>query len=111
MKIGESELPPTVENSLLGMAVGQSRKVRVSPDEGYGPRRKDLLQTIASREFIDKVKPKPGMILSLKVDQDGEQTAVPATVMEVGEDSVVVDYNHPLAGHHLTYQLTILDIA
>lgn len=108
--IGASEMPPTVENALVGMKVGQTRKVRVSPDEGYGPRQKDLLQTISNTEFISKLKPKPGMILSLKIQREGTEHQVPATVIEVHENSVVVDYNHPLAGHHLTYNITILDI-
>jgi FKBP-type peptidyl-prolyl cis-trans isomerase 2 len=108
--LGASELPPTVENALIGLEKGQTRKVRVTPDEGYGPRQKDLLQTIDNREFINKIKPKPGMLLSLKVNRDGEDHQVPATVIEVQENSVLVDYNHPLAGHHLTYEITILDI-
>lgn len=108
--IGASEVPPTLEAALIGMAVGDTRKVRVPPDEGYGPRQKDLLQTIDSKEFIDKIQPKSGMILSLKVDKDGEELQVPATVIEIKEGKVVVDYNHPLAGHHLTYDIKILDI-
>lgn len=108
--IGASEMPPSVESALVGMAIGQTRKVRVSPDEGYGPRQKDLLQTIGNTEFINKIQPKPGMILSLKVKRDGEDHQVPATVMEVHENSVLVDYNHPLAGHHLTYDITVLGI-
>ena len=109
-QLGNSDLPPTVENALLGMKVGQTRVVRVPPDEGYGPRQKDLLQTISSSAFLEKIKPQPGMIVSLKVERDGTEHQVPATVIEVHEDSAVVDYNHPLAGHHLTYHITVLDI-
>jgi FKBP-type peptidyl-prolyl cis-trans isomerase 2 len=108
--IGASELPPTVENGLIGLEVGQTRKIRVTPDEGYGPRQKDLTQTIDNKEFLNKIQPKPGMLLSLKVNRDGEDHTVPATVIEVHENSVLVDYNHPLAGHHLTYEITILNI-
>lgn len=108
--IGNSELPPTVENALVGMEVGQSRQIRVSPDEGFGPRMKDLLQTITNKEFIERINPKPGMLVSLKIEREGQEHQVPATVMEVNEDSVTVDYNHPLAGHHLTYEVSILNI-
>ncbi|WP_136810694.1 FKBP-type peptidyl-prolyl cis-trans isomerase [Desulfosediminicola flagellatus] len=108
--IGESELPPTVENALIGLKPGQQQNVKVSPDEGYGPRQKDLLQTIGNKEFIEKIKPKPGMILSLKVNREGQDHQVPATVIEVKDNSVVVDYNHPLAGHNLTYEITVVDI-
>ncbi len=51
------------------------------------------------------------MLLSQKIERDGVEQKVPLTVMEVKDDLVVVDYNHPLAGHHLTYDLTIIDIS
>lgn len=108
--IGESDLPPTVENGLIGLKEGESRKIVVDPDEGYGPRQKDLLQTINNKDFIKRVKPKPGMIIHLNTTREGEDVKVPATVMEVSDESVVIDYNHPLAGHNLTYNVTISSI-
>jgi FKBP-type peptidyl-prolyl cis-trans isomerase 2 len=108
--LGHSEIPPTLENTLVGMKVGETRKVRLSPEEGFGPRHKDLLQTIDNKEFLQKIQPKPGMILSLAVNKDGEEYKVPATVIEVKNNETVVDYNHPLAGHHLNYEVTILAI-
>lgn len=111
IRIGDSDLPPTVENALIGLKKGDSKKVVVDPDEGYGPRQKDLLQTIANKEFIEKINPKPGMIISLKTEREGEEVQVPATVMEINGDEVTIDYNHPLAGHNLTYQITILDVS
>lgn len=108
--IGASDLPPTVENGLIGAEVGKTVKVRVTPDEGYGPRQKNLLQTITNPEFIKKINPRPGMIISLKVDKEGQEHQVPATIIEVNDNSVVVDYNHPLAGHHLSYEITVLAV-
>ncbi len=108
--IGKSELPPTVENSIIGMQEGQSRIVTVDPDEGYGARQRDLLQTITNKDFIKRLDPKPGMIVSLKTMRDDKEVQVPATILEVAADKVVIDYNHPLAGHNLTYNITITDI-
>ena len=108
--LGQSELPPTLENALIGMAVGETRKIRVPPEEGYGPRQKDLLQELDNEDLIKNLQPKPGMIIGLLVKKDGADLKVPATVIEVHENSVLVDYNHPLAGHHLTYEVTILAI-
>ncbi len=110
IKIGNSDIPPTLETSLIGMSEGQSKTVRVSPEEGYGPRQKILVHTVNIKHFGGKISPKPGMILSLKVEKDGKEHEVPATVIEVNNDSVVVDYNHPLAGHHLTYHVKILNV-
>lgn len=109
-KIGSSDLPPTVEQELLKMTVGENRKIRVPPEEGFGPRQKDLLQIIDNQAMIDNLQPKPGMVLSLRVDKDGTEQKVPATVISVEGSQVTVDYNHPLAGHHLTYELKLLGV-
>lgn len=111
VKIGNSDIPPTLEQGIMEMKVGQTRKIRVSADEGFGPRQKDLVQTIESEEMIKSVNPKPGMILSLKVDKDGVEEKIPATVIEVDGSKITVDYNHPLAGHHLNYDLTLAAIS
>ncbi len=110
-QIGNLELPPSLEEAILGMKIGDSTTVRVPPEEGFGIRQKKLLQTITSEEMIKKIKPTPGMILSLKVDKEGAEHQVPATVISVTGDEMLVDYNHPLAGHHLSYTVTIIDIA
>ena len=109
-QIGSSDLPPTVEQELLKMTVGELRKIRVPPEEGFGQRQKDLLQTIDNQKMVDTIQPKPGMVLSLKIDKDGVEEKVPATVISVEGSQVTVDYNHPLAGHHLTYELKLLAI-
>ena len=61
--------------------------------------------------MIQKIKPKPGMILTLNIDKDGTEQKIPATVMEISGSKITVDYNHPLSGHHLTYDLTLADIS
>ena len=110
LKMGNHELPPTLENALIGLKAGQGRTVRVTPEEGYGARQKLLVQTISRKSLSDTIIPKPGMILSLKVSKNGEEHQVPATVMKVENDTIEIDYNHPLAGHHLTYDITILNV-
>ncbi|MBE0584958.1 MAG: peptidylprolyl isomerase [Desulfofustis sp.] len=110
IRIGDSELPPTVEFTLIGMKPGETRTVRVAPDEGYGPRMKNLLHEVPANTFRDRFEPKPGMLISQKVERAGEQHLVPATIIEVDENKVVIDYNHPLAGHHLTYELNVVTI-
>ncbi|MFW2368055.1 MAG: FKBP-type peptidyl-prolyl cis-trans isomerase [Desulforhopalus sp.] len=109
-QIGSSDLPPTLEQEIQKMAIGERRKVRVPPEEGFGPRQKELVQTIDNPGIVEKLQPKPGMILSLKVDKDGVEQNVPATVIEVEGTRVTVDYNHPCAGHHLTYEVVLVDI-
>ena len=71
---------------------------------------KELLHTLNRQSLSDKIKPEPGMILSQTMTKDGEEHTIPATILEVNDDTVLVDYNHPLAGHHLTYDLTVIAI-
>lgn len=108
--LGNSDLPPTLESGIMAMQVGETRKIRVPPEEGYGQRLKELVQTIDNKKLIDTLHPTPGMIVSLKVDREGIEKSVPATVVAVDGSQLTVDYNHPLAGHHLTYQITLLEI-
>ncbi len=105
--IGNHDLPPTLEQALMGMAVGESKKTRIEPDEGYGPRRKDLLQTINRNTLGAKIVPQMGMVLSLQVEKDGSPHQIPATIVEINNETIVVDYNHPLAGHNLVYDLKV----
>jgi FKBP-type peptidyl-prolyl cis-trans isomerase SlpA len=111
VKLGNSDLPPTLEAGIMEMQVGETRKIRIPPEEGYGQRLKELLQTVDNQKVIDTLNPKPGMIIFLKVDKAGIEQKVPATVIEVKGSQITVDYNHPLAGHHLTYVVTLLEIA
>ena len=108
--LGQSLAPPTLEAALIGMGIGDSKTIRLDPDEGYGPRRKELLQTLNRESFNRKIDPKPGMVLSMTIDKDGKEHNVPATIVEVNDETLIVDYNHPLAGHHLIYHVTIIAI-
>ena len=47
------------------------------------------------------------MILSLAIERDGAQQQVPATVLSAGNESVTIDYNHPLAGKVITYTVKL----
>ncbi len=108
--IGCHDIPPTLEQALIGMSIGEQKLVRLEPDEGYGIRRKDLLQTLNKDTFKNRFNPQVGMVLSLRVEKDGQVHQVPATVVEANDDTIIVDYNHPLAGHNLLYDVKILDI-
>jgi FKBP-type peptidyl-prolyl cis-trans isomerase 2 len=110
VSIGSGVLCQAAEACLFGMEPGQRRVIRVDPEDAYGLHQKELVQQIPLAHFQGKLDPKPGMILSLAVDKDGEQHQVPATITEVHEDNITVDYNHPLAGLPIVYQVTLITI-
>lgn len=96
---------------LPGMHIGEMRTIKMTPEEGeYGIRRGDLLHKMSRKQFTNKIEPKVGIVLSINVEKDGVTHQVPATIVEISSDHVTVDYNHPLAGHSLNYEVTVIDI-
>ncbi len=95
----------------MGMNPGETRTIHIQPEDAYGPHYSNLVHDIKREVFKGKLEPKPGMILSLTIEKDGQDQQVPTTVLAVNNDSVTVDYNHPLAGKILTYTVTLHAIA
>lgn len=103
LSIGSGRILQAVEASMLGMEPGETKTVRIEPEDAFGPYHKSLVHEVPLASFGDKVTPRPGMVLSLSVEKDGQPQQVPATVLGVHNNTVTIDYNHPLAGKHITY--------
>ncbi len=111
IELGEEGTPKPIQRILIGMQVGEVRRVHLKSEDGiYGIRRSDLLQEITNDQFTDKIEAKVGLVLSMNVDSDGVTHQIPATIVELKEDTIIIDYNHPLAGHPLNYEITVLEI-
>lgn len=108
--IGTGGVMPAFEMAVVGMSVGESTDIVLQPKDGYGERQQELLQTVDKSVFGDKGDLKPGQILYLNVKKDGKNHKVPATIVELADNNVTLDYNHPLAGHTLTYRITLKSI-
>jgi FKBP-type peptidyl-prolyl cis-trans isomerase SlyD len=103
---GAGQIVSGLERELVGLKVGDHKKVQVKPEDGYGLIDQKALQEIP-REMIPADAQKPGTMLMSKA-QDGR--AIPIRVHEVKEKTVVVDFNHPLAGKTLNFDVKIKDI-
>jgi FKBP-type peptidyl-prolyl cis-trans isomerase 2 len=109
--LSDEKTARSFKRNLVGMQIGEMRTVKLTPEEGeYGIRRADLLHQIPKTTFTDKIEPKVGLVLSMNMERDGVTHQVPATIVEVSSELVTLDYNHPLAGHPLNYEIKILDI-
>ena len=98
--LGEGWLPKGLEDSLVGADVGKQTTVELTPEKGYGNRDPGKMRLVPLRRFRDmRVDPVPGA----QIEFDGR----PATVRAVGAGRVQVDYNHPLAGRTLIYDVSV----
>src|SRR2546428_10418100 len=98
--LGEGWLPKGLEDSLVGVDIGKQTTVELPPDKGYGTRDPTKMRLVPLRRFRDKgIDPTPGA----QIEFDGRQ----AVVRAVGAGRVQVDYNRPLAGRTLVYDVSI----
>ncbi len=103
---GSNMIIKGLEAGLAGLKAGDTKKVTVGPEEAYG-----ATDTTAYREVPkDKIPAdalKPGVVLQAS-GEDGK--GIPVVVREIKEDTVVLDFNHPLAGRTLTFDVKVLDV-
>ncbi|ADH86054.1 FKBP-type peptidyl-prolyl cis-trans isomerase [Desulfurivibrio alkaliphilus] len=108
-RIGEQMILPSLERAILGMTAGQTRTISIPPDEGYGPHLDELEITVRRASFGDQ-EIKPGMVLAMNMERDGQTHRLPALVKEIEGEQVRVDFNHPLAGEELFYTITVQEV-
>lgn len=106
-KIGNSGLIPAFEQTVVGMKQGESRTVKIVAHEAYGPRREELVVAVERKKFPENIKPYLGLELEV-CESDGR--VFPSKVIDVSEQSVTLDANHPLAGKDLVFDIELVEI-
>ncbi len=104
---GYSQVIPGVEKSLEGLGVNDSKSFTVSPEDGYGERREDLIQKIPAERFPEGAKVEIGQVFEV-TDANGRPLQFVISSIENGE--VTADFNHPLAGKELKFDVTIAGV-
>lgn len=104
--VGKGMVIPGFEEAVLGMKAGETKTVTIPPEKGYGPRNEELLIKIDKKELPENLDP----VLGQRVEFSKEKQRLQLTVAEVGDDAVVFDANHPLAGKTLVFELLLLEI-
>jgi len=103
---GTGSIIPGLESALAGKSAGDSFKVTIEPEAGYGPVQKELLQAIPRDRFPTDVEITPGMSFHAR----GPRGPVALTVVSVDQEQVNVDLNHPLAGKRLTFDVKVQEV-
>jgi peptidylprolyl isomerase len=106
-KTGEGNLIAGFETALEGMTAGDTKIFTVESSEAYGDRNEEATTTLEKSIFPDDFPFDVGMPLPL-MGPDGQQ--VTAMLSEVQETTVTADFNHPLAGKDLTFELELLTV-
>jgi len=105
--IGSGQVIPGVEQAVTGMEPGQTKSATIPPEEGYGPRREEMVATVGREQLPDHLNPTVGQQLSVQ-QQDGRQFSV--TVTDISDKTVTLDANHRLAGRSLVFDLELVAV-
>ncbi|MBK1700740.1 FKBP-type peptidyl-prolyl cis-trans isomerase [Thiococcus pfennigii] len=106
--LGAGDVIPGFDNAVLGMDAGESKTVVIPAGEAYGPRNDEMLQQIPRSAIPAEIELAEGMILHAEAP-DGNRLSF--TVVQIADEQVLIDGNHPLAGRDLTFALELVEIA
>jgi peptidylprolyl isomerase len=106
-QVGGGQVIAGFDRAVEGLAVGDSREVRIEPEEAYGEPREDLVVDVARGQFPDDAEPEVGQQVQVQVAPGQNRVA---TVTEVADDSIKLDLNHPLAGKALSFEVELVEI-
>jgi peptidylprolyl isomerase len=107
-KLGDAMVIPGFEKALIGMSVGDSATVTIPPDSAYGPYRDEMIGVVPKAQIQGAENLMVGQELQLPAGPNGE--VFYARVLEVMQDSVKLDANHPLAGQTLNFAIRLVDV-
>ena len=105
-KVGDGNLLPGFEQQLFGLKAGDKRTFQIAPEQGFGQHNPQNVQIMPRSQF-------EGMELSeglLVIFNDAAKTELPGVVKAFDDRQVTVDFNHPLAGKALTFDVEIFDV-
>ena len=105
--LGQGQLIPGFEKGLIDMKLNEKKTITIAKEEAYGVFNDDLRQEVKKTKLPEDIIPEVGMALVSKSPNGQEMNL---RVVEVNEESIVVDGNHPLAGKDLIFDLEVLAI-
>lgn len=105
--VGSQQVIPGFDEAVVGMEPGDTKQVRLEPDEAYGEHQDDHVVEVEKERLPDDVDAEVGLRLQLQ-HEDGE--TIPVTLTEVSGETVTLDANHPLAGEALTFEIELVEI-
>jgi peptidylprolyl isomerase len=108
VRMGAGDLIEGFEKELDGMTLNEKKKFSLEPEDAYGIRDESLIQSFPRSEIPPEMNPEVGMAIGFRAP-DGRH--IPATISEVGNESIVVDLNHPMAGKKLNFEIEVVGIS
>ena len=105
-EVGDRRMIKGFSNAVIGMTVGETKSVTLDVEDAYGPRVENAFNPVPREAFGDDFE----FIVGGTVQGNGPQGSFLAKIVEVNDDTVVLDMNHPLAGEALNFEIEVLSL-
>jgi FKBP-type peptidyl-prolyl cis-trans isomerase 2 len=105
--LGQGRLIPGLEKGLIDMKLHEKKTISIVKEEAYGEVNESLIQEVNKKDLPQDMEPEVGMGL---VSKSPEGQEINLMVVEVKEESIIIDGNHPLAGKDLIFEIEVLEI-
>ncbi len=106
--IGDETMVEGLELALYGLKAGDKQSLKIGPEMAYGYPDPENIHPMELSDFPDDILPETGMIINFAMPDEEEY---PGMIKEVGSEQVTVDFNHPLAGHEILFEVEILEVS
>jgi FKBP-type peptidyl-prolyl cis-trans isomerase SlpA len=111
LMLGQGQLAPFLEERLLGMAEGEHKTFTLSAADGFGERNPELIQWVSKQTLDENSVPdadyKAGDLVDFAAPGGGRFAGM---LREMGEDAALFDFNHPLAGQDLQFEVKLISV-
>jgi peptidylprolyl isomerase len=108
VQMGAGQIISGFEEALMGMSLNEKKVFTIGPEEAYGQKDESLTHSFPRADVPAEINPEVGQTVALS-SPEGRQ--VPALIIDVNDEKVVVDMNHPLAGQTLTFDIEVVGIS
>jgi FKBP-type peptidyl-prolyl cis-trans isomerase 2 len=104
--LGENQMFPALEQELLGLKAGDTKKINLLADQAYGPVIQEAYREVDAVSIPENFR-YAGAVLGV---QDPSGSVYPVRVHSVNGERIVLDFNHPLAGKDLQFDIKVLEV-
>ncbi len=104
---GNGDVIKGFDEAVIGMNENEEKNIHIDVKDAYGPKNENLIQKIPKDKLPKEPEAKKGMVLALTTS---EGQKIPAKIIEVSEQDITIDMNHPLAGKNLNFRIKIIGI-
>ncbi|MFZ9036073.1 MAG: FKBP-type peptidyl-prolyl cis-trans isomerase [Francisellaceae bacterium] len=107
-QMGQGTFSPKVERELLGLEPGSNRKMMLMPEDSFGDKHPAMIYAVPKSRFPEDMALEVGLIVSFS-QKDGSE--LPGVITNIETDEITVDFNHPLSGQVILFDVDILEVS